>query len=502
MTDEPRKNILFLFPDQHRGDWLPYDKDVFASMGNSEIRLRMPNLRGLMERGTSFTRAVTNSPLCVPARACLAAGMHYHHCRVYNNDFCYPLSLKTFYSALNDRGYGVGGVGKFDIHKPIMYWGKDGWIDQLATLGFTHGIDSEGKYDLIWSSFHEPKGPYSNYLHGRGLMKTHAKDYIKRYFDAHDVSATPLPEDAYSDNWVANNALAMMDALHHDGKPWFLQVNFTGPHNPWDVTEAMKRRWEGVDFPLPAGFTGDRERWVAVRRNYAAMLENIDRNIGLLLDKLRHLGQLDNTLIVYASDHGEMLGDRGRYFKCVPYRGSIHIPLVACGPGVRAGAVCDELVELHDLAATFVDFGGGVMPEGRDAVSLLPLMAGQGCAVREEQLVMLANSVRCTEEYADYPDYLQHKKRGSDNDYIEEYNREFGLEPTSESAKKHDFKRDWRCLVNRTHKLVEYADGEIELYDIATDPWESRNLAGGQPELAAELRRKLPDWGIAEKAKA
>lgn len=487
-----RKNILFLFPDQHRGDWLPYDRDVFDSMGCADIPLNMPNLRGLMERGAVFTRAATNSPLCVPARACLASGLHYHNCGMYNNDYCYPLGLKTFYSALKDKGYGVGGVGKFDIHKPIMYWGRDGWIDQLAELGFTRGIDSEGKYDLLWSSFREPKGPYSAFLHETGLMKEHAKDYIRRFYNAHDVEPTTLPDHAYSDNWVGANALRLLDALHNDGAPWFLQVNFPGPHNPWDVTREMKRRWEHVDFPLPADFTGDRERWLAVRRNYAAMLENIDRNVGLLLDKLRQLGELDNTLIVYSSDHGEMLGDRGRYFKCVPYRGAVHIPLVACVPGVKQGLVSDELVQLHDLAATFVDFADADMPAGRDAVSLLPLMAGKGGHVRDEQYAMLSNTARFGGEYTDYSEYLQHKKQKSDAEYIEEYNAEFGLEPTAESAKKHDFKKDWRCLITRTHKLVEYATGELELYDIAADPWERRDIAAENPVLADELRRRLP----------
>lgn len=323
-----KNNILFILPDQHRGDWLPYSGDSAASTGCEVLPLKMNSLSSLMENGVTFNRAITNSPLCAPARACLASGLEYERCGVYNNDFCYPLDVKTFYSVLKDKGYNVGGVGKFDIHKPILYWGKDGWLDQLLSLGFTHGIDSEGKYDLIWSSFYEPRGPYSAFLHKEGLLRAHAKDYIMRYYNTHKIAPTPLPDYAYCDNWIGQNALTMMDCFAADGKPWFLQVNFAGPHNPWDITASMRKKWENVQFPPSVGFEGDEKLNMQVCQNYAAMLENIDTNIGLFIEKLKAAKQFENTLIVYASDHGEMLGDKGRYFKCVPYRGALNIPLV------------------------------------------------------------------------------------------------------------------------------------------------------------------------------
>ena len=127
-----KKNILLLFPDQHRGDWLPYSDEVFAKLGVPALPVKMDNLKKLMASGTTFTRAVTNSPLCVPARACLAAGRHYDRCGAYNNSFNYPLDQKTFYSVLKDGGYNVGGVGKFDVHKPILFWGRDGWIERSS----------------------------------------------------------------------------------------------------------------------------------------------------------------------------------------------------------------------------------------------------------------------------------------------------------------------------------------------------------------------------------
>ncbi len=109
-------NILFFLPDQHRPDWLGC---------NPELPLRTPNLDRLCGHGIRFTNAFTPSPLCSPARACLATGRDYHRCGVRNRQNT-PLSLPNYYRCLRDSGYEVAGVGKFDLHKPDHDWGLDG----------------------------------------------------------------------------------------------------------------------------------------------------------------------------------------------------------------------------------------------------------------------------------------------------------------------------------------------------------------------------------------
>jgi arylsulfatase A-like enzyme len=488
-----KNNILFIFPDQHRGDWLPYGEAVFKSMGNEALPLKMDSISFLMENGVTFNRAITNSPLCVPARACLASGLEYKRCGCYNNDYCYPLDVKTFYSVLKDNGYNVGGVGKFDLHKPILYWTENGWLDQLSRLGFTNAIDSEGKYDLIWSSFYKPAGPYSAFLHKEGLLKKHAKDYIVRYYNTHKIAPTSLPDYAYSDNWVGKNALAMIDEFIKQDKPWFLQVNFTGPHNPWDITASMRKRWENVEFPLPAGFEGDAKLNMQVCQNYAAMLENIDRNIGLFIEKLKSAKQFEHTLIVYASDHGEMLGDKGRYFKSVPYRGALNIPLIISGPEVAKGIISGEPAELCDLAATFAEYGGGKLPEGRDGKPLMNIVCGHGGTIREYQRAGLDNSVKYGKPYADYLEYECYKKRQTDDEYIEEFNKELRLDVKGVSAKKFSFKKDWDCLINGNYKFIQYSTGENELYDVKLDRGEMHNIAETMQDTVSAMKKMLQD---------
>ena len=113
-------NFLFFLPDQHRPDWLGVNK---------ALPLRTPNLDALAARGVRFTRAYTPSPLCAPARACLASGRAYGACRVFGNRQDYPLDLPTYYQRLRDGGCRVAGVGKFDLHKDLtkpLFWGLDG----------------------------------------------------------------------------------------------------------------------------------------------------------------------------------------------------------------------------------------------------------------------------------------------------------------------------------------------------------------------------------------
>ena len=159
-------NILFFLPDQHRPDWLGC---------NSDLPLKTPNINNLCKNGVRFTNAFTPSPLCAPARACLATGRNYSQCGVTNNGQNTPLSLPTYYKGLQDAGYEVAGVGKFDLHKPDLDWGFDG-SQMLEEYGLTGGIDNEGKGDAIVSykkNKMAPKGPYMHFLEERGLSKKH-----------------------------------------------------------------------------------------------------------------------------------------------------------------------------------------------------------------------------------------------------------------------------------------------------------------------------------------
>ena len=376
MSEQRPPNILFFFPDQHRSDWLGV---------NPDLPLRTPNLDRMAREGVRFTRAFCTSPLCAPSRASLASGKSYDRCGVVDNGQDYPLDQPTVYQALRDRGYRVAGVGKFDMHKATLDWGRDG-TRLIEEWGFTEGIDNAGKLDGSRSYLQngrQPQGPYLAYLAERGLADAycheHAREIRRPLLDAY---TTCLPDDAYCDNWVAENGLRFLRGFPQ-GQPWHIVANFTGPHNPMDVTASMRERWSEVSFALPTGNDHpDREGLLRTRQYYAAMIESIDRQLGRFLDLVRERGELENTLVVYSSDHGEMLGDHGRWGKSQWYAASVGVPLIVSGPGVRRGIVSEALVSVHDLAATFVDYSRALPMPGMDAQSLRPLLEGKADAHR------------------------------------------------------------------------------------------------------------------------
>jgi arylsulfatase A-like enzyme len=218
-------------------------------------------------------------------------------------------------------------------------------------------------------------------LHRRKLVAQHVADYRSRK-NYSATFPTPLPDDAYCDNWLAQNGLDLLRAAPK-GKPWHLAVNFTGPHEPMDITASMEKRWRDVRFPQPNRNTKfPPETHVAIRQNYAAMIENIDRWTGIFIGELRRRGELDNTIIAFSSDHGEMLGDHDRWGKSLPYHPSVSVPLVVAGPGVRTGAT-EALASTMDLTATFLDYAGLPIPRDMDSRTLRPLLEGRTKSHRE-----------------------------------------------------------------------------------------------------------------------
>lgn len=425
-----RPNILFLLPDQHRPD--------FVGM-NPALPVRTPHLDRLAEQGVQFTNAFTPAPLCAPARACLASGKDYAHCGVAGNDVDYPLAQPTYYAALRRHGYHVAGVGKFDLHKATYDWGLDG-SRLLDEWGFSEGIDNEGKLDAVRSGAQHPRGPYMAYLHRQGLAQRHVDDLDSRQSYAY-THPTPLPDDAYCDNWIAENGLRLLRNFPAD-RPWHLVVNFTGPHNPMDVTAAMQARWQDVAFPLPHGNDQfEAETHQQIRRNYAAMIENIDHHVGRFLQAVEARGELEQTLIVFSSDHGEMLGDHNRWGKKSYYQPSVGVPLVVSGPGVQRGVRTSALALLHDLAATFLDVAGaGPLPD-MEARSLLPLLAGERPHHRPVAVSALEN---------------------------------------------------WRMVFDGRYKLVSFDDSSLLLFDLLEDPHEETDLAAQLPGEVDRLRAAMP----------
>lgn len=437
-----KPNILFFFSDQHRGDWMPYDEEVKKAQGVAGLELHAPNLRAMMDRGTTFSNAYSPAPVCAPARACLASGRRYRKCRVYQNNVNYDPALPSFYGALRKNGYYVTGTGKFDLNKADLDWG-DGFHDVMRRMGFSSAYDSEGKMDAIWAAMQEKPGPYGKMLEQAGWLEAHKNDMMTR--GGRDIP-TPLPPELYADNWIGAKSKALIGQMPGN-QPWFMQINFSGPHDPWDVTVDMKEAVKNRRFPDAADCTIT-EKNQGVRQNYAAMIENIDRIIGECIGELEARGMLENTLIVYGADHGEMMGDHDLYGKSKPEQGSIHIPMVidASHLGGKPGRCYTSPVELEDLAATFLDYAG-VEPEFQmDAVSLKKAVEGSDEKVRQFAVSELIKNDR--------------------NGPI----TSFG------------------AVTDGKWKLILQAGQPDRLYDLENDPFECENVAARYPEQLERMR--------------
>ena len=379
-TDRP--NILFLFTDQQRPDWFEM---------NPEIPVRTPHLKALSERGVWLTRAVTPSPVCAPARSCVASGREYDRCRVWSNDTDFPPGQATYQQRLRDEaGYHVMGAGKFHTGNnqrgkpPDFDFGADG-RRQLDQWGFSDGIFNAGKNQatiLMQRNEGVPQDTYMSFLHHRGLAETHIDDYRRRNEEDVWIATFPtaLPDDAYFDNWITSNGLEVLDRAPAN-RPWYLEVNFQNPHHPWDITESMHQLYRDPDVDFPPPLHSNLEVSAAdhqeVRRNFAAMVEHLDQCLGRFVERLEERGELDNTLIVFSSDHGEMLGDYSQWQKLSPLQASVGVPLMIAGPGVATRGACAAPATILDLHATFLDVAGLEAGDEVDSRSMCQFLAGE-----------------------------------------------------------------------------------------------------------------------------
>jgi len=453
-ADPSRPNLLLLFPDQWRGDWLNCNDE---RIGYGKAPVRTPNIDALAARGTRFTRMITNSPVCAPARACLALGNRRHRTGVWSNGDDTTPGETTLFNRLQARGYRTLTCGKNDLHKGSDDYHNTGWAPRLAAYGFSDAIDQRGKMNAAGPQRSRDRGgAYLSYLRSHAMLDTHVEDYAARQTEPYNWTiapwANPMPREHFTDDFCGRSALELLDRTP-TGQPWCLWVNFPGPHDPHDPPRELQQRYDDVEFPPPVNgqkdLNGRDIEHQQLRRNYAASCEGIDEWVGWIIDEVDRRGELDNTIIVFFSDHGEMLGDHGRWQKTVWQEPSVNVPLVVAGPGIEQGKISDALVELIDVHATCLDLAGIDVPDDIDGQSFAPLLH-DGKASEHRDVMISA----------------------------------LGF---------------WRMICDPRWKLVAFDDdapgaaGETWLYDLDNDPSELTNVADDHPDEVARLAKLLDE---------
>ncbi|MXY13109.1 MAG: sulfatase-like hydrolase/transferase [Chloroflexi bacterium] len=195
-----------------------------------------------------------------------------------------------------------------------------------------------------------------------------------------------------------------------------------------------------------------------MRQNYTAMIENIDRHTGRILDAIESRGELENTIVVYSSDHGEMLGDHNCWEKSNFYDGALRVPLVIAGPGIDGGRVSDALAQVNDLGPTFLDLAGAEPLGDSDGLSLRPVLEGRARGVHDYS----------------YSGLNQRGSRGASSSY------------RVIRVTRFDVVCDGRYKL-----VVDHTEGRELLFDGKIDPHELTNIVDSEPEVADRLRSAL-----------
>jgi arylsulfatase len=424
-------NILWYCTDQQRFD-------TIAALGNSHVFT--PTLDSLVKDGTAFTRAYCQSPICTPSRASFMTGMYpgrIHNAR--NGNEAWPNHPPLISKLLADSGYDCGLVGKFHLQSS-GFRTEPRLDDGYRYWRFSHASRDD------WPQGHD----YGDWVRERGGDLNVMRDAESR-----------VPPELHQTTWVTNCALEFIQQKR--SSPWFLTLNPYDPHPPFIPPRSYAERFDPAAMPGPYFRESDlaqqkRLRDVAFQTLgarpdefnarsqqalYYAMIAQIDQQLSRLLVGLEELGQRENTVIIFTSDHGEMLGDHGLQYKgCRFYEGLVRVPLVFSWPDrIRSDMRADALVELTDLSATILDLACIDKPGAMQGQSLLPIL---------------------TAELS--PDHHRSFVR---SEYLDALDESFVHGRTTFGTMYRD---------ERYKLCVYHSHGTGELYDLLEDPWEFNDL--------------------------
>ena len=415
-------NILWVCTDQQRFDTL---------QGLSNSLIRTPNLQKFMGEAVTFTNAFVQTPICSPSRGSFLTGRYPHSTGLRANGEYIRATELLVPRILADNGYTCGLAGKF--HLAPCAGGRletDERInDGYKLFEWSHDLSDNWPGHNAWR----------NWLEGQGVKLP--------AFPREHVWGMPIDPKYTQTAWCAKTATDFMRA--NQGKPWMMSVNMFQPHHPFFPTEEYLHRYDPKKMSDPAYKEGElqnktpfqqldhkgayggtalsfantsAEEHRAITAAYYAMIEQIDTEMGHMLQTLDETGQTDNTIVIFMSDHGEMLGDHGIYLKGPYFYDCLtRVPLMIRWPGhFKAGHKVDALVEMVDLAPTLLEAIGVPAAVGMQGRSLMPLLTGQSSTHRDSVYMEFYNanfnypippmitSVRTTEWKLNYCDHAQY----------------------------------------------------------------------------------------------
>ncbi len=325
MAVNKKPNILYIFSDQHR-------KFDLGCYGHNFVKT--PNIDKLANEGLRFEHCISNSPVCVPARGTLLTGLFAGKHKAFTNDIAIDTTCVGIGDVLKSVGYHTGYFGKWHLGGIP----RDQAITKEKRLGFEEWKVANCNHNYL-----------DTYYYDEDNVKHNIEGYEPEIFGGLAV------------DFIENNK--------DSEKPWALYLSFATPHDPFEhITKKYLDEYENIDITLRENvkeevrFTASKrkkiEEYTQMTRGYFGHISAIDTQIGFIVEKLRGTGQLDNTIIMYSADHGDMLGSQGEKDKQVAYEESIAIPLIAYWKNNIYKGVCEELIGLNDIPVTIASLAG------------------------------------------------------------------------------------------------------------------------------------------------
>jgi arylsulfatase len=347
-------NVLLVFVDQMRGD-------AIAALGNPIIKT--PNLDRLVNEGVAYTSAYSPSPVCISARCSMTYGQYPFNTGCYENSAMPEDERPGLMSALSAGGYRTHGIGKCHF-TPDLY----------ALRGFQTRETQEEMVD-------DPsRDDYMRFLTKQGL--THLTDPHGVRSEMYYVpQPAQMPAKYHPTQWIGDRSVAFINGQAKRKKPWFLFSSFIHPHPPFAPPAPWHKLYRAPDMPdpfVPKGYEDllthvnrrqnrykfrdqglDRNLLRCMKAHYYGCISFIDYQVGRLLDSLKKSGQLKDTLIVFTSDHGELLGDFNSFGKRSMHDAAARVPLIIRGAGPFSGGVSSKLpASLVDVTPTILGAAG------------------------------------------------------------------------------------------------------------------------------------------------
>lgn len=390
---QKRPNILLICTDQQRADSLGCTGASWAVT---------PNLDKLAAQGALFQNCYVQNPVCSPSRASLFTGKYVANHGLYANGVPMPAHQHMFTRTLADAGYDCGMIGKQHL-APCDTWRTEPRRDDgYRVFEWAHGPN----HRALENDYH------------RWLRKTHPKTFAEIFperggnedseYSNQARTGTPIdhvPKEAHYSHWVAERATNFITHPRQSNQPFFLMANFFDPHHSFGAPQEFRDMIDADAIPAPItkpneldekpaphhdyskkSYSGTSpgfqdysvEQIKEIRAQYWAMIALVDYEVGRILHSLEASGQADNTLVVFTSDHGEMLGNHQQLLKGPQlYDDLTHVPLIMRWPTeITAATKVENLVQWIDLPATFLDVSSCAPERGVQGSSLMPLTAG------------------------------------------------------------------------------------------------------------------------------